>query len=70
MKLHELFRELRELGWWSTGKGSKHDKWTNGTNTLAVPRHGEVSGRTAYKLVEQAKNFNITGKLVTVFSKG
>ncbi len=54
MKVNELYKELRKLGWWPTGSGSKHEKWSNGKHTIAIPRHKELNGKTAHKLIQRA----------------
>jgi hypothetical protein len=66
MKCNELFKQLRQLGWHPTGNGSKHEKWTNGIHTIAVPRHKELNGKTAHKLIQRAE-LNNTNNLQFVF---
>ena len=44
---------LREKGWWDTRKGSKHEKWTNGKHTVAVPRHRELPKGTVDAILKQ-----------------
>lgn len=67
MQYQELTKELKLLGWWNTKRGNRHEKWTNGTHHVAVPRHGEIANRTAFKIIKQAELYNRTGKLFTVF---
>ena len=51
MKLADLERKLKGLGWWDTGKGGKHTKWTNGTDSQPVPRHKEINEHTAKSIL-------------------
>jgi hypothetical protein len=67
MKALELKRKLKELGWVPCNNGSKHEKWTNGKHTLAIPRQKEIAGKTAYKLIKQAENYNTSNSIITVF---
>ena len=46
MKKKDLEKALRKFGWWRIS-GSKHDKWTNGEISIAVPRHTEINEFTA-----------------------
>jgi hypothetical protein len=34
----DLERALRAAGWWLQRQGSKHEIWTNGSETVPVPR--------------------------------
>jgi len=43
------------MGFWDTGKGSKHEKWTNGVYAIAVPRHKEIPEGTARAILKEAK---------------
>lgn len=55
MKKRELERKLNDLGWYSTGDGSKHEKWTNGEQVTMVPRHKEINEWTARGILKFAK---------------
>jgi predicted RNA binding protein YcfA (HicA-like mRNA interferase family) len=57
VKARELKRHLKELGWWDTGKGSRHEKWTNGVHSIAVPRHKEIPEGTARAILKEAKEY-------------
>lgn len=54
MKARNLKAELRKMGFWDTGKGSKHEKWTNGVYAIAVPRHKEIPEGTARAILKEA----------------
>lgn len=60
MKAKELKRLLRAMGWWATGKGSKHEKWSNGIHSIAVPRHREIAEGTAQAILREAKIYGRT----------
>ncbi|HEY7376343.1 MAG TPA: type II toxin-antitoxin system HicA family toxin [Polyangia bacterium] len=55
MKKSELEKELRDCGWWLARQGSRHEVWTNGKVTEAVPRHKEIDEHTARSIVRTAK---------------
>ncbi len=57
MKAKDLKRRLKALGWWDTGRGSKHEKWTNGVHTIAVPRHKEIPEGTARAILKEADEY-------------
>ena len=57
MKSRDLKKRLKELGWWDTGKGSKHEKWTNGTHSIALPRHKEIPEGTARAILKEAEEY-------------
>jgi predicted RNA binding protein YcfA (HicA-like mRNA interferase family) len=47
VKKHDLERRLTALGWRLLRQGSRHEVWTNGRLTQAVPRHTEIVEGTA-----------------------
>lgn len=49
-----LIKRLQELGWWKYGEGGSHEKWTNGEQKTAVPRHAEINEYTAEAIVKTA----------------
>ena len=55
VKLRELEKQLRRLGWRVSREGGKHTIWTDGVNEIAVPRHKEVNEYTARKILKLAK---------------
>lgn len=55
MKARDLKQILKAMGWWDTGKGGKHEKWTNGVRCVAVPRHKEIPEGTALAVLEEAR---------------
>jgi hypothetical protein len=56
MKYTDLARRLVELGWWQVPNKGPHQKWTNGKDVRAVPRHKEISEFTARGLIKFAEN--------------
>jgi len=57
MKARELKRRLAAMGWRDTGKGSRHEKWTNGTHSIAIPRHREIAEGTARAILREAAEY-------------
>jgi hypothetical protein len=55
MKKADVTKILRSLGWWDTGKGKKHEKWTNGELVNMVPRHREINEDTAKSIIKLAR---------------
>jgi mRNA interferase HicA len=55
MKKGELERRLRHLGWWLERQGGRHEVWTNGDMTEAVPRHREIDERLARSILTKAQ---------------
>lgn len=53
MKRRDLVGELVSNGFWSEG-GTNHELFTNGSITVAVPRHREVNELTAKKILKDA----------------
>ena len=63
MKARELKRRLAAMGWRDTGKGSRHEKWTNGMHSIAVPRHKEIAEGTARAILKEAADYgHLEGK--------
>jgi hypothetical protein len=60
MKARDLKRLLRLLGWRDTGRGAKHEKWTNGFHYIAVPRHREIAEGTARAILQEARAYTPT----------
>jgi len=54
MKKRDLESQLKKLGFWQV-PGGKHDKWTNGTHSIAVPRHKEINEFTAKGILKEAR---------------
>jgi len=54
MKKVDLERQLRELGWWKSREGAKHEKWTNGRHTTMIPRHRDINEFTAEAILRFA----------------
>ena len=58
VKKRDLEKALKDLGWWFLREGGNHEVWTNGKDTIAIPRHSEVNERLArgiLKGVQKAK---------------
>jgi hypothetical protein len=47
----------KTMGWRDTGKGSKHEKWTNGVHSIAIPRHKEIAEGTAKAILKEAGTY-------------
>jgi len=54
MKYRDLAGRLKELGWWQTPNRGPHEKWTNGKDVKAVPRHREINEFTALGIIRFA----------------
>ncbi len=57
MKSRELKKRLTAMGWWDTCKGSRHEKWTNGIHSVAIPRHREIAEGTAQAILKEAAEY-------------
>lgn len=57
LKKKLLERTLNKLGWWKV-HGAKDDKWTNGIDAVAVPRHSEINEFTAIGITHEVKRYN------------
>jgi mRNA interferase HicA len=55
MKLRDLERQLKELGWWFSLHGGEHDRWTNGKEQESIPRHKEIKEYLAKKILKKAQ---------------
>ena len=63
MKARELKRRLATMGWRDTGKDSRHEKWSNGIHSIAIPRRREIAEGTARAILEEAAEYgNMEGK--------
>lgn len=56
MKLRDLERQLKDLGWWFSHHGGEHDRWTNGKEQESIPRHKEIKEYLAKKILKKAKD--------------
>ncbi len=56
MKLKNLKRDLQRHGWYFLRQG-KHEIWTNGIETVAIPRHKEIDEFTAKSILRAAEKF-------------
>ena len=59
MKHRDLTNRLREMGYWLKQNKGPHEKWTNGPQTVAVPRHKEINEITALKILKKAQERKI-----------
>ena len=48
-------KHLKNLGWWLLREGGNHEVWTNGKETVALPRHNEINERLAKAIIKGAK---------------
>jgi mRNA interferase HicA len=55
VKKSEIEHELRDCGWWLARQGHRHEVWTNGKVTEAVPRHKEIDEYTARSILKKAR---------------
>lgn len=61
MKRRDLVKQLLQLGWYPV-RNKKHEFWTNGRDTEAVPNHREIDENLARKILRTAwRNPNSKG---------
>lgn len=58
MKKRDLEKAMSQLGWRLLRQGGSHEVWTNGTNTVSVPRHREVNELTARGILKDCAAYN------------
>jgi len=58
VNIKSLKQELGNLGWYMLREG-KHEIWTNGSETMAIPRHKEINEFTAKIILRTASRFCI-----------
>jgi hypothetical protein len=63
MKARDLKKRLISMGWHDTGTGSKHEKWSNGIHSVAIPRHREIAEGTARAILQEAMEYGQRGDL-------
>ncbi|MCH4191091.1 MAG: type II toxin-antitoxin system HicA family toxin [Butyrivibrio sp.] len=51
MKNKDIIKEARNNGWWLLRNGHDHDIYTNGVNTIPIPRHKEINENTARGII-------------------
>jgi len=56
MNIKKLKKLLTKYGWLFKREGGRHEIWSNGEMTQAIPRHREISEYTAKKIISIAKN--------------
>lgn len=55
MKRRDLIKKLENSGWWLAREGSNHTIYTNGKQSLPIPRHKEINEITAMKILKKAE---------------
>ena len=55
MKYRDLAKRLIKFGWWQIPNNGPHEKWTNGKDAKAVPRHREINEFTAKGILNFAE---------------
>ena len=55
VKKRDVEKHLKDLGWWLLREGGNHEVWTNGKETIALPRHNEINERLAKAIIKGAK---------------
>jgi len=53
MKRKDLVKRLTDAGWWLAREGGKHDIYTNGKQSEAIPRHREVKENLAKAIIKR-----------------
>ncbi|MBI3794592.1 MAG: type II toxin-antitoxin system HicA family toxin [Nitrospinae bacterium] len=57
MKKTELTKRLSRMGWYLTREGGNHEVWTDGVNSVYVPRHAELKEFTALGILKQVEKY-------------
>lgn len=57
MRRRDLHKRLKVLGWCMEREGGRHEIWTNGQITEAVPRHAEINELLAKKIIKIAEAY-------------
>jgi len=55
MKIREVIKRIKKLGWEFSRHGTNHDIWKRGIYILTVPRHSMLNPRIARKILADAK---------------
>lgn len=55
MKYRDLVQRLKELGWYLHRQGGNHEIWTNGSESMPVPRHTEIKELLAKSILKKAE---------------
>ncbi len=53
VKLRELEKQLRQLGWRIVRESGKLTAWSNGVNEIAIPRHKEINEYTTLRILNR-----------------
>ncbi len=54
MKHRDLINKLTQKGWILARHGAAHDIYTDGTESIPVPRHNEINEITANDILKKA----------------
>lgn len=55
MKKRNLEKKIAHFGWWFSRHGGNHDVWTNGKESIPIPRHNEINEYTARGILKTVK---------------
>lgn len=55
MRRRKLERELNRIGWRLERHGGNHDIWTDGHETVTIPRHREIEEELAKAILRDAE---------------
>lgn len=53
MKRLDLIKKIEKAGYYFKEHGGNHDKYTNGVNTVIIPRHREINEKLAKAIIKQ-----------------
>lgn len=53
MKRKDLIKLLESNGWWLMRNGSNHDIYTNGKQSIPIPRHTEIKENLAKSIIKR-----------------
>ncbi|WP_276836184.1 type II toxin-antitoxin system HicA family toxin [Megasphaera stantonii] len=53
MKRRELLKLFENAGWYLKRNGGRHDVYTDGKHTEAIPRHPDINERLAKELIKR-----------------
>lgn len=59
MNYRELCDKLKTFGFVFSKEGSRHELWSKGSFTIAVPRKKVVNRLTAMRILKQAERLNV-----------
>jgi mRNA interferase HicA len=62
VKKKALTKRLSDMGWRFARQGGSHEVWTDGVNSVYIPRHTEVKEYTALGILKEAKKYKKQGE--------